>query len=53
MEELTPKQVKRLHLLFVVLKNTNDIPKPENVESSITPLYNWLESFENTEDLLE
>ncbi len=43
-EEILSKEEKlALYLLYQKLVETENIKKPEDVESAITPLYNWLE----------
>jgi hypothetical protein len=52
-EDLLPyseEQMTELYELFQLLKATDDIPKPQDVELGINPLYSWLESmFDNKE----
>lgn len=49
--EYTEEQIIALFDLFQTLKASNDIPKPSDVEESITPLYNWLESMFETQEV--
>ncbi len=53
-EDITKEQKLKLYYLYEQHKICAEIPKPADVEASITPLYNWLEGmFEHpTEDVL-
>ena len=47
----TEEQIVALFDLFQLLKKINNVPKPLDVEESITPFYNWLESMFETQEV--
>jgi hypothetical protein len=50
---ISEEQITELYDLFQLLKATDDIPKPQEIEAAITPLYNWLESMFDTVEVKE